>query len=136
MAMAHGVEERYPFLDHRVVEIAANFPPVLKTKVLDQKYVLKHAAVSLIPETILKRHEPPCRAPDAKSLAPAGGYLEEMLPLEKIRRGGIFETEQVSGLAAKLRRRHANGTKDRLALLGVMSPEILVGVSSIGGKKG
>ena len=37
VAMAHGVEGRYPFLDHRVVEFAAALPPALKMKALNEK---------------------------------------------------------------------------------------------------
>jgi asparagine synthase (glutamine-hydrolysing) len=36
VAMAHSIEGRYPFLDHRVVRFAARIPPALKMKVLDQ----------------------------------------------------------------------------------------------------
>ena len=43
MAMAHSVEGRYPFLDHRVVEFAAKLPSNVKMKVLDQKHLLKRA---------------------------------------------------------------------------------------------
>ena len=52
MAMAHSVEARYPFLDHRVVEFAASLPPSVKMKVLDEKHLLKLAARGLVPERI------------------------------------------------------------------------------------
>src|SRR5574341_651845 len=67
MAMAHAVEGRYPFLDHRVVEFAAKLPIKLKMKVLDQKHLLTQAVKGLIPESIRTRHKQPYRAPDGRS---------------------------------------------------------------------
>ena len=37
VAMAHAVEGRFPFLDHRVVEIAARIPPTLKLRGLTRE---------------------------------------------------------------------------------------------------
>jgi len=44
MAMAHGVESRYPFLDPDVVAFASTLSPTLKVKGLAEKYLLKRAA--------------------------------------------------------------------------------------------
>src|SRR5437763_10082447 len=44
VAMAHAVEGRFPFLDHRVVEFAARIPPKLKIKGLREKHILREAA--------------------------------------------------------------------------------------------
>jgi asparagine synthase (glutamine-hydrolysing) len=44
MAMAHSVEGRYPFLDHRVAEFCAALPERLRLKVLAEKYLLKKIA--------------------------------------------------------------------------------------------
>ena len=41
MAMAHGVEGRYPFLDPRVVAFASSLPARFKMKGLQEKYLLK-----------------------------------------------------------------------------------------------
>jgi asparagine synthase (glutamine-hydrolysing) len=72
MAMAHSVEGRFPFLDHRVVEFASKLPVSLKMKVLNEKYLLKRCADGLIPPSIAKRHKQPYRAPEAGSfLQPA-----------------------------------------------------------------
>ena len=68
MAMAHSVEGRYPFLDHRVVEFAAKLPARVKMKVLDEKHILKRAVADLIPESVTRRKKQPYRAPDAVSL--------------------------------------------------------------------
>ena len=41
--MAHAVEGRFPFLDHRVVEFAARIPPKLKIRGLREKHILREA---------------------------------------------------------------------------------------------
>ena len=59
MAMAHGVEGRYPFLDHRVAEFAARVPPRLKMKGLREKYLLKRATRHIVPEAVARRTKQP-----------------------------------------------------------------------------
>jgi asparagine synthase (glutamine-hydrolysing) len=68
MAMAHGVEGRYPFLDHRVVEFCAALPDDLKLRVLNEKYILKEAARPLLPPAVVQRTKQAYRAPDAPSI--------------------------------------------------------------------
>lgn len=67
MAMANSIEGRFPFLDHRVMEFAANIPPRYKIRVLNEKYLLKHSMRGLIPESIRQRNKQPYRAPDSQS---------------------------------------------------------------------
>jgi asparagine synthase (glutamine-hydrolysing) len=55
VAMAHSVEGRFPFLDHRVVEFAARLPPRLKMKALDEKHLLKRCASGLVPDSVRRR---------------------------------------------------------------------------------
>src|SRR5262249_1596443 len=43
MTMATGVELRVPFLDHRLVELAAMFPAHLKVRGKDGKWILRRA---------------------------------------------------------------------------------------------
>jgi asparagine synthase (glutamine-hydrolysing) len=127
MAMAHGVEGRYPFLDYRVVEFGAKLPPRLKMKVLDQKHLLKRAANGLIPKSIQGRHKQPYRAPDGKSFIGAtGDYLEETLSYDKIKQGAIFNPQGVAALVAKFKNGRASGTKDNMALVGILSTQILL----------
>jgi asparagine synthase (glutamine-hydrolysing) len=127
MAMAHAVEGRYPFLDHRVVEFAAKLPPRLKMKVLDQKHLLKQAASGLTPESIRKRHKQPYRAPDGKSFFGATcNYLDELLSSESIRREGIFDHRSVSALVAKFRSGRTTSTRDNMAMVGILSTEMLL----------
>jgi asparagine synthase (glutamine-hydrolysing) len=128
MAMAHSVEGRFPFLDHRVVEFASKLPVSLKMKVLNEKYLLKRCAAGLIPPSIAKRHKQPYRAPEACSfLQPAAReYVEALLSPEQIRRDGIFDAPAVAMLQAKFRKGAAIGIKDNMGLVGVVSTQLLV----------
>jgi asparagine synthase (glutamine-hydrolysing) len=127
MAMAHSVEGRYPFLDYRVVEFASRLPPRLKMKVLNQKYLLKRAAAGRIPESIRRRYKQPYRAPDGASFLGSGDSLTgEMLSPERLKRDGIFDPASVTSLVKKFKSGRARGTRDNMALVGILSTEILL----------
>ena len=53
--MAHSLEARVPFLDHRLMEVAARIPSQLKLKGAGTKLILKRAFADFLPETILNR---------------------------------------------------------------------------------
>jgi asparagine synthase (glutamine-hydrolysing) len=55
MSMAHSLEVRPPFLDHRIVEFAALLPQRLKIRGTTQKLVLRELMRGKLPETVLKR---------------------------------------------------------------------------------
>jgi len=54
-SMAHSLEVRSPFLDHKVVEMAVGMPASLKMRRLSGKYVLKKAFADLLPGEIMTR---------------------------------------------------------------------------------
>jgi asparagine synthase (glutamine-hydrolysing) len=54
-SMTHGVEVRVPFLDQRLVALAARIPWQLKSSVLHDKWVLKQALAHRLPREILRR---------------------------------------------------------------------------------
>ena len=128
MAMAHSVEGRYPFLDYRVVEFAAKLPANVKMKVLNEKYLLKHACEGIIPDSIRRRRKQPYRAPDARcffeTAAPA--YLQELLSADAIEKNGIFDAAAVSTLVNKFQAGKATSVKDDMALVGVLSTQLPV----------
>ncbi len=128
MAMAHSVESRYPFLDHRVLEFSQKLSPTLKMKVLAEKYLLKKAASNLLPDSILKRPKQPYRAPDGASFAGAHppGYVAEMLSEESILHDGIFDPLPVQNLATKLDNGLIASARDNMALVGLISTQLLV----------
>ena len=55
MSMAHSLEVRPPFLDHRIVEFAATLPSTLKLRGSRQKIILKELMKKRLPGMILKR---------------------------------------------------------------------------------
>jgi asparagine synthase (glutamine-hydrolysing) len=55
MSMAHSLEVRVPFLDHKVVEFCAGIPAEFKVKGSVTKHVLKQAAGGLLPPEIIHR---------------------------------------------------------------------------------
>jgi asparagine synthase (glutamine-hydrolysing) len=55
MSMAHSLEVRPPFLDHRIVEFAASLPASLKIRGSRQKVLLKELMRDKLPPTILQR---------------------------------------------------------------------------------
>jgi asparagine synthase (glutamine-hydrolysing) len=55
MSMAHAVEVRPPFLDHRIVEFAATLPSALKINGARQKYLLKELMRPKLPPAIIQR---------------------------------------------------------------------------------
>ena len=127
MAMANSVEGRYPFLDYRVIEFAAKLPPSMKMKVLNQKHLLKMAAKNRIPESITKRPKQPYRAPDGASfIGTKNSYAEEMLSAEQVRRHGIFNPKAVDALVAKFKSGRPCSTKDNMALVGVLSTQLVM----------
>jgi asparagine synthase (glutamine-hydrolysing) len=55
MSMAHSLEVRPPFLDHRIVEFAARLPETMKIKGGQHKVVLKRLMQNRLPASVLRR---------------------------------------------------------------------------------
>lgn len=59
MSMAHGLEVRVPFADHRLLEWVYNVPWEIKFENQVEKAMLRHAMAGLLPEKILWRKKSP-----------------------------------------------------------------------------
>ena len=57
MSMAHSLEVRPPFLDHRIVEFAARLPENLKIRGGRLKYVLRELMKDKLPRVRADAHE-------------------------------------------------------------------------------
>jgi len=54
---AFGMENRCPYLDYRIVDLAFSLPPELKIKEMQTKYILREAARGIVPDEIIDRRE-------------------------------------------------------------------------------
>jgi len=127
VAMAHAVEGRFPFLDHRVVEFAAHIPPRMKLKGLREKHILREAVGRLLPASIAKRVKQPYRAPDSESFFGPGSpeYVQELLSPRAVANAGYFNPAAVQSLVSKCTSGGVLGFKDNMALVGVLSSQLL-----------
>lgn len=127
VAMAHSVEGRYPFLDWRVVEFCTRLPSRLKLRGLREKWLLRQVARDYLPEQITQRKKRPYRAPIHRCFADDTGcdYVRELLSPEVVERAGVFKSSAVGRLAGKLHAGAAMGETDDMALVGVISTQLL-----------
>jgi len=127
VSMAHAVEGRFPFLDHRVVEFAARIPPRLKLKGLKEKHILRRSIGRYLPNAIAERPKQPYRAPDSQSfLGPCiPEYVEDLLSKQALLRTGYFEPRSVQKLLDKCRRQGTVGFRDNMAVVGILSVQLL-----------
>ncbi len=90
MTMAWGLEARVPFLDHELVELAAQMPPELKLRD-GGKYVLKKIARGLVPDSVIDRPKGYFPVPALKFVR--GEFLDmmrDLLDSRACRERGLF----------------------------------------------
>ena len=81
-SMAHGIEARVPFLDHRLVEFTLSLPDVFKTQDGITKRILKSAMRGTMPEKVINRTDKKGFAtPEELWLRadPGGGFRQALL---------------------------------------------------------
>jgi len=127
MAMAHGVEGRFPFLDHRLFEFAAALPTGSRLRGLREKEILRRWASRILPPRIKERRKQPYRAPDAPSFfgANAPEWVADHLTPDALRRVGVFSPTSVDGLVRRCRAGLATGFRENQAIIGVLSTQLL-----------
>ncbi|MEO3783772.1 N-acetylglutaminylglutamine amidotransferase [Actinocorallia sp. B10E7] len=100
MTMAFGLEARTPFLDYRLVELAASCPPELKIA-QGGKGVLKDAARGIVPDAVIDRTKGYFPVPAIRHLS--GPYLDlvqEALTAPEAKARGLFRPEYTDRLLA------------------------------------
>ena len=109
MSMAHSLEVRPPFLDHRIVEFAASLPESLKIHGGTLKYVLKETMRGKLPDAILNRGKEGFDIPAhdwfRSALKP---LLADTLTPQAIRDCGLFRQGAIEQLMADHFERRAN----------------------------
>jgi asparagine synthase (glutamine-hydrolysing) len=126
VAMAHGVEGRFPFLDHRVFAYSASLPAEKKLDGMREKVALREIAAKVLPPTIAERGKQPYRAPEITPFfaADAPEWVEEVLSGPALRETGIWDEQQVDGLLRRCRAGRATGMRESMALVGILSTQL------------
>ncbi len=128
VAMAASIEGRYPFLDHRLIEFASRLPARWKIRGLTEKYALRRAVSAWLPPTVGQRTKQPYRAPDAESFFNKGlplPWVQEAIAPAALRDAGCFDPVAVGRLVEKCRSGGAIGFGDNMALVSVLSTQLL-----------
>jgi asparagine synthase (glutamine-hydrolysing) len=126
MAMAHGVEGRFPFLDHRLFEFAAALPARSKLRGLHEKDVLRRWASAVLPDELAQRPKQPYRAPDVPAFFGdhEPEYVDELLSPNALQSAGIFDPAIVTGLIRRCRSGRATGFRENQALVAILSTQL------------
>jgi asparagine synthase (glutamine-hydrolysing) len=109
MSMAHALEVRVPYCDHRLVEFAASVSSRQKMRRWECKRLFKDAVRPWLPETILRRKKlgfnPPMGMWLKGELRP---LVDELLDPERLRRQGYFQPDPIQRMIAE----HRAGRRD------------------------
>jgi asparagine synthase (glutamine-hydrolysing) len=109
MSMAHSLEVRPPFLDHRIVEFAASLPAELKVRRGTLKYVLRELMKDKLPAAVIRRKKEGFDIPIHEWFrGPLRPLLLDTLTEDAIERSGLFRAEHVRSLIQAHLDRRAN----------------------------
>ena len=109
MTMANAQELRVPFLDHRLVELAARLPVELKLRRQRGKAILRDASAGVVPDPILERSKKGFPVPTRRLLRELGGFCREVLLDRTSACRSWFDRREVERILAD----HASGRADR-----------------------
>lgn len=84
-SMAHSLEVRAPFLDHRLVELAFRIPPHRHLQGLQKKHLLRRAMRGILPDAIIDRRKRGFAAPVGAWMT---GALRDLVYDGVVHRGG------------------------------------------------
>ncbi|WP_070106588.1 asparagine synthase (glutamine-hydrolyzing) [Burkholderia plantarii] len=102
MALAHGVENRCPFLDPAVVELAASVNLRFDDG-FDEKRLLKLAYADVLPPSIINKGKFPYRAPDSAAFVRSRpDYRDLFADRDVIQEIGVLDPRFVEGLVARI----------------------------------
>jgi asparagine synthase (glutamine-hydrolysing) len=127
MLMGNSVEGRFPYLDHRVADLAARLPERLRLRGLEEKYALRAATSRYLPPEIRRRPKQPYRAPIGETLAgtAAPAYVRELLAPRQIDTAGLLDSGAVARLVRKFELGNGVSETDEMGLVGAVSLMLL-----------
>jgi asparagine synthase (glutamine-hydrolysing) len=126
VAMAHSLELRVPYLDHRIIELLAKVNSEIKINGLNEKFLLKQVFKNRLPSNILKRWKNPYRAPIHKALLSNNlNLVKDYCSEDALNKTGIFNPIKVLKLINKLAKLDKASEFDEMALVGIISTQLI-----------
>ena len=102
MTMAHGVEARVPYLDHKLVELCARIPSRYKLKWNQEKVLLRKVMQGRLPERIRKRKKTGFTVPLEQWMkGPMGKQVKGFFEPDQVAEQGLFRPDFLQELARK-----------------------------------
>jgi asparagine synthase (glutamine-hydrolysing) len=125
VAMAHGVENRFPFLDPHLFEFAASLPTGSRLRGLKDKEILRRWASRILPPSATPRRKKSYNI-DMPSFfgSSAPNWVADLMTPEAIRRVGVFSPAAVGPLVKRHRANSGIGFVEDQALIGVLSTQL------------
>lgn len=129
MSLAHSVEGRYPFLDHRVVDMLFPMNEEYKLKGFNQKYLLKQSYRKNIPQSIINRPKRPYMSPDLRSFIRNGKPTDNtafFLGEDLVKDYGIFNLNWIQRFLKKFSNGipYSVGYRDNMIITFILSTQI------------
>jgi asparagine synthase (glutamine-hydrolysing) len=105
MSMAHSLETRVPFIDHKMVEFFASVPEFMKIRRLTKKYILKKSAERFLPKEVIYRKKMGFSVPLVLWFRNGmKEYVNNILSQTNVEKLGYFNHSFIS----KIKERHMN----------------------------
>ncbi|HKP21898.1 MAG TPA: asparagine synthase (glutamine-hydrolyzing) [Thermoleophilaceae bacterium] len=101
MSMAHGLEQRVPFLDVELMRFVERIPAHLRLRRLQRKWLYKRSLPGLVPESALRRRKAPFATPYDDWLRSALGAEVERAWAPGSEPGGLLDGRVVGRLDEK-----------------------------------
>ena len=109
MSMAHSLEVRPPFLDHRVAEFAAGLPENLKIRGSNLKFLMRQLMADKLPPMVLNRPKEGFDIPTHHWFrGPLKALVMDTLTPRAVEQSGLFHPQGVAQLLDNHFSRRAN----------------------------
>jgi len=118
-SMAHSLEVRLPFLDHRLIEQAFRTPPHLKNNGFRDKIIERRLAKKLLPPQVTNRKKIPFFLPMQFFFnhPPIRALIHDTLNEDQIRKRGYFDPAYIRSLLEKMENREFIHLKQIMSLV-------------------
>jgi asparagine synthase (glutamine-hydrolysing) len=98
-SMAVSLESRVPLLDHRIVELVASMPPMVKFKGGRSKHIFREVVRAIVPPRVSARTDKmgfPVPLAEWSRTPPVRGFLHDVLTSERARGRGLLRPAAVA----------------------------------------